>query len=117
MTICLCYSTSHVMCLTQTFKVDKSEVLSAEILHHLHTVHHDGSTEDVGQSKDMDLLERLAFLVGQCQHSCPVLPQLVLSQTVALQVGLSLLLLLPPLVEPAARDIHREMYASMYNVA
>ena len=83
-----------------TFKIDKSQILSAIVLHHLNSIHDDGSTEEVGQGKDVDLLQRLSFLVSECQYCRPVLSQLVLPNTVTLCMRLALLLLLPPLVEP-----------------
>ena len=100
------YMNVHV----STFEVDKSQVFSAVVLHNLHTVHYDGSTEDVSQGKDVDLLQRLAFLVGQCQHCRPVLLQLVLVETVPLQVSLALFLLLPTLVEPGNSQSHQPAY-------
>ena len=48
----------------QTFKVDKAKVLSSEILDHLDAVHHDRSTEDVRENKDVHLLEGLSRLIS-----------------------------------------------------
>lgn len=94
----------HILEYNSTFKVSKSQILAAIVLNHSHSVHNDGSSEEMGQYKDVCLLQSLAWLVGQVEHSLPVLPQLVLIQTVALGHRQTLFRLLPTIVEPVQSE-------------
>lgn len=46
-----------------TLKVGKPQVLSTEVLDNLHSIHYDGSPQNMCQSKDVRLLEGLPLLV------------------------------------------------------
>ena len=51
-----------------TLESRQSNVLAPETLHKLDAVHNDWSTQNVGEGKDVDLLQRGSWEQGQGQH-------------------------------------------------
>lgn len=91
-----------VKTILDTFKSGIAYSLSTETLHIFHTIHYNGSTEDVCKGKYMELFETGPWLTGKRKKASPVLFPLSLLKTEFKQLGLTCFIFFPARIKPVS---------------
>lgn len=88
-----------------TLEACKAKILATEALDKLDPIDNDWSAQNMGQSKDVRLLQSGSWLTGKTEHEWPIIQPLVIIQAEVHTLNMHGFIGLPATVEPEGKKV------------